>query len=226
MKTSQVFRISAQTKGATFTSRISHGISKPFRAPPSPKWDGKIMKKVAAAAKSSFHRVPLSNSPIPAFKKTTRQSPRLDLERCLEAFQAVVCAQKERVHRIEPGKEAAAAVSPPTSPCPFGRPEIYYSTGLQGGDSVWACPCFRPTSRTTSWGATDHLRRQEAIKEGRPFQWPPLRYPEPEAVPEDERCAYCRGWATPMDIDDPLELLPTHSVGAEDFDYGDPMDLD
>ncbi|KAK6379891.1 hypothetical protein LTS17_005965 [Exophiala oligosperma] len=63
MKTSQVFRISAQTKGATFTSRISHGISKPFRAPPSPKWDGKIMKKVAAAAKSSFHRVPLSNSP-------------------------------------------------------------------------------------------------------------------------------------------------------------------
>lgn len=64
MKTSQVFRISAQTKGATFTSRISHGISKPFRAPPSPKWDGKIMKKVAAAAKSSFHRVPLSNSPV------------------------------------------------------------------------------------------------------------------------------------------------------------------
>lgn len=29
-----------------------------------------------------------------------------------------------------------------------------------------------------------------------------------------------------MDIDDPLELLPTHSVCAEDFDYGDPMDLD
>ncbi|KIW17280.1 hypothetical protein PV08_04471 [Exophiala spinifera] len=236
MKISQVFRVSAQTMGATFKNQISHGIPKPFRAPPSPKWDGRMMKKVAATTKSSFCRVPLSNSPVPAFKKAARQtwrnksavfwSPRLALEHCVEGFQEVVCRKGEPVHKVEPEKKSAAAFSPPTGPCPFGRPEIYYSPGLQGGESVWACPCFRPTPRTTSWGATDHLRRQEAIKEGRPFQWPPLRYPEPEPVPEEERCAYCRGWATPMDIDSLLELLLTHSVGAEDLNHGDPMDLD
>lgn len=178
----------------------------------------------------------LTHLQIPAFKKATGQacrtnsavfwSPRLVLEHCLEMLQKVASAKDEQVQKVGLEKEAAAAVSRPTSPCPFGRPEIYYSPGLQGGDSVWACPCFRPIPRTTSWGATDHLRRQEALEEGRPFQWPPLRYAEPEPVPEDERCAYCRGWATPMDIDDPLELLPTHSKGTEDLDYGDPMDLD
>ncbi|KIW57252.1 hypothetical protein PV05_05828 [Exophiala xenobiotica] len=239
MKASSTFRASGHAKATLLQHRVSRGISKPVRSPPPPKNPSHAPTKKPNDFNPLSTRTRLSKSPIPAFKSGSRLAPRakaftLSLPRLLHfldspelkeeseeppqaAYHSGGC-QQATVGAQEPQHPTACA----RSQDPFRPAEVYRAPGLRGGDSVWACPCFRPQQRSDSWGATHHLRRQDAIREGRSFQLPPMVAPELPPLPEDERCAYCRGWATPMDLDDPLEMQQPRAV----VEYDDLMDVD
>jgi hypothetical protein len=239
MKASKAFRTSGQSKATLFQPRVSHGISKPARTPLSPTKPSSNPTKQPRGFKNLTARISLFRLPIPACKPTPRFAPRpkaskVSLPRLLFFVGPPGLREEAKEppltsYHVGGRQQETAEVQEPQQPTKHPKPqdplrpaEIYRAPGLRGGDSVWACPCFRPQRRSDSWGATDHLRRQDAIREGRPFQWPPMVAPELPPIPEDERCAYCRGWATPMDLDDPLEMQRPPPM----VEYDDLMDID
>ncbi|KAK4945160.1 hypothetical protein LTR10_015586 [Elasticomyces elasticus] len=218
MKTTGAFR-------GTIAAKISNGITKAFLATPQSEAtrrlhaDGNGNGFKALAIKSR-----VSQSPIPAFKglpyfpvtsprKALNHSlirQRLNLGNLVQHSPTDTNATPKDAFTREMSPEISQSQQP-RHPLDFmGRPQVYRAFNLFGADSKFASCCYRPEPRTTSWGLEDYIRRQEAERVGRPFQWPPLVVEELAPVDEEEGCAWCRGWATPMDVDPPgWQNVPT-----------------
>ncbi|KAI1617478.1 hypothetical protein EDD37DRAFT_222367 [Exophiala viscosa] len=206
-------------------AKVSNGISKAFLAPVQSEITRRLHADgIANGLKPLDIKSRVSQSPIPAFKGLAHfpvTSPRkalnhsiirqcLNLEKLVQHSPADTNATPSTSFTPTTSPEIAA---PPMEKHPLdfmGRPKIYRAPNLFGGDSKFASCCYRPEPRTTSWGLGDHIRRLKAEQEGRPFQWPPLEDEEMAPVEEEEGCAWCRGWATPMAVDPPgWQTVPT-----------------
>lgn len=155
----------------------------------------RVRKTISSRSTGRLSRVDFGPKPVQASKKY----PLPFIPACFRKDTATyprgyqLSKARARATRIEQVL-SPAPVPPPTpqSSDPFGSPNIYRALGLRGGDSKFACACFRPAERTDSWGLADHIRKHEAEVAGLPFQWPPVNQEALPPVPFQSLCEYCR----------------------------------
>lgn len=155
-----------------------------------------VCMKQNLSSRSTGRLSRLDFGPKPADASCSTRNDRAGEHYRLATYPRGYQLEKKRVKAARLSKLLFPAPAPNPQPSdPFGSPNIYRAPGLRGGDSKFACACFRPTERTTSWGLADHVRRHEAQTAGIPFQWPPTIQEALPTVPFafESLCQHCRG---------------------------------